>query len=96
MKFDNKCALLAGDFTEVNLKTVYIRGIHLIGSTLHSRALEVKAEILSELVKNVWPKIESGQIKPFIHRTLPIAEAEAAQEILYQGTNVGKVVLTIE
>lgn len=89
-------ASLAGDLTEVNLKTVYVRGIRLIGSTLRSRAPEVKAEILSKLVKEVWPKIENGQIKPFIHQTLPITQAEAAQEILYQGKNVGKVVLTLE
>lgn len=89
-------ASLAGDLTEVNLKTVYVRGIRLIGSTLRSRAPEVKAEILAKLVRDVWPKIEEGRILPFIHQTLPITEAEAAQEILYQGKNVGKVVLTVE
>ena len=89
-------ASLAGDLTEVNLKTVYVRGIRLIGSTLRSRAPEVKAELLSKLVKEVWPKIENGQIKPCIHQTFPITRAEEAQEILYKGKNVGKVVLTLE
>lgn len=89
-------ASLAGDLTEVNLKTVYVRGIRLIGSTLRSRVPEVKAEILAKLVKEIWPKIENGQIMPFIHQTFPIAEAEAAQEILYKGKNVGKVVLTLQ
>ena len=51
---------------------------------------------LSELVKNVWPKVESGEVKPTIHKVLPITEAEAAHDILYKGQNVGKVVLTVE
>lgn len=89
-------ASLAGDLTEVNLKTVYVRGIRLIGSTLRSRAPEVKAEILAKLVRDVWPKIEEGKIMPFIHQTLPITEAEAAQNLLYGSKNVGKVVLTLE
>ena len=89
-------ASLAGDLTEVNLKTVYVRGIRLIGSTLRSRAPEVKAEILAKLVKVVWPKIESGEIKPAIHATLPITEAEQAQEMLYKSKSVGKVILTVE
>lgn len=41
-------------------------------------------------------KIESGEVKPTIYKTLPITEAEAAQDILYKGQNVGKVVLTVE
>jgi NADPH:quinone reductase-like Zn-dependent oxidoreductase len=65
------------------------------GSTLRSRAPEVKAQILSDLVKNVWPKVESGEVKPTIHKVLPITEAEAAQDILYKGQNIGKVVLTV-
>ena len=89
-------ASLAGDLTQVNLKTVYVRGIRIIGSTLRSRAPQVKAEILAKLVRDVWPKIEEGAVMPFIHQILPITEAEAAQEILYRGKNVGKVVLTVE
>ena len=88
-------ASLAGDLTEVNLKTVYVRGIRLIGSTLRSRAPKVKAEILAKLVKDVWPKVESGEVKPTIYKVLPITEAEVAHDILYKGENVGKVVLSV-
>jgi len=56
---------------------------------------EVKAQILAELVEKVWPKVETGEIKPTIHEVLPITEAKAAHDILYKGQNVGKVVLTV-
>ena len=50
---------------------------------------------MAELVQNVWPKVSAGAVRPTIYRVLPITEAEAAQEILYRGENVGKVVLTV-
>ena len=88
-------AALSGFHTEIDLKNIYVRNVRLIGSTLRSRAPEVKAQILSELVKDIWPKVESGEIKPTIHAVLPIQEAEAAHDILYKGQNIGKVVLTV-
>ena len=89
-------AALAGTKTEIDLKNIYVRNVRIIGSTLRSRTPEVKAKILDSLVKEVFPKIESGDVKPTIHAVLPIQEAEAAQDILYQGKNVGKVVLKVK
>jgi NADPH2:quinone reductase len=88
-------AALAGTKTEIDLKNIYVRNVRIIGSTLRSRTPEVKAQILASLVKDVWPKVESGEVKPTIYKVLPIQEAEAAHDILYKGQNVGKVVLTI-
>lgn len=88
-------AALAGTKTEIDLKNVYVRNVRIIGSTLRSRTPETKAKILAELVEKVFPKIESGEVKPTIHAVLPITEAEAAHDILYRGENVGKVVLTV-
>ena len=86
---------LAGIETTVQLRPLLTKGLHLVGSMLRNRTPEFKAYILSELVKNVWPKIEDGTIKPSIYKILPITEAEAAHSILERGENVGKVVLTI-
>jgi NADPH:quinone reductase-like Zn-dependent oxidoreductase len=55
----------------------------------------MKAEILAGIVRDIYPKIEAGLVKPTIHAVLPIEKAEEAQDILYQGKNVGKVVLTV-
>lgn len=89
-------AALAGQKTEIDLKNIYVRNVRIVGSTLRSKPPEVKAHILSELVKQVFPKIESGEVKPTIHAVLPITEAEAAHDILYKGQNVGKVVLKVK
>jgi len=88
-------AALAGTKTEIDLKNIYVRNVRIIGSTLRSRTADTKAYILDQLVQNVWPKIESGKIKPTIYRVLPITEAEEAHDILTRGENVGKVVLKV-
>ena len=88
-------ATLAGDLTELNMRNVYVRNVRIIGSTLRSRTPAVKAQILSELVANVWDKVASGEVKPTIYKILPITQAEEAHAILYRGENVGKVVLHV-
>ena len=89
-------AALAGAETTIDLKNIYKKNIRIIGSTLRSRTPKMKAKILDNLVKEVWEKVESGQVKPTVYKILPITEAEAAHDILYRGENVGKVVLKVE
>lgn len=89
-------ATLAGDLTEINMRTVYVKNIRIIGSTLRSKPPRVKAEILASLVDKVWGKIESGEVRPTIYKVMPFERAEDAQEILYRGENVGKVVLELK
>ena len=86
---------LAGVETNVMLRPLLTKGLHLVGSMLRNRSPEFKAYILSELTAKVWPKIESGEIKPEIYKILPITEAAVAHSILERGENVGKVVLSV-
>ena len=89
-------ASMAGPKTEIDLVNIFKRNVRIVGSTLRSRTPQMKAEILASLVRDVWPKVATGEVKPTIYKTLPITEAEAAHDILYKGQNVGKVVLTVE
>ncbi len=86
---------LAGTQTVLPLRPLLTKGLHLVGSTLRSRDPEFKGRLLTLLVKEVWPKVESGQIRPQIHKILPMAQAEEAHAILERGENIGKVILTL-
>lgn len=88
-------AALAGTCTTIDLKNLYKKNIRIIGSTLRSRTPQMKAQILSSLVREIWPKVEAGEIRPTIYQVLPITEAEAAQDLLASGKNIGKVVLRV-
>lgn len=88
-------ATLAGDPTMVDLRNIYVRNVRIIGSTLRSRAPEFKAQLLKKLVADVWPKVAAGIVRPTVCKILPITEAEAAHAMLYNGQNIGKVVLKV-
>ena len=72
-----------------------IYNIRIIGSTSHSKSLQVKAKILKDIVGIIYLKIESGEVKPTIYKTLPIEKAEEAHALLYNGINIGKVELLV-
>jgi NADPH2:quinone reductase len=88
-------ATLGGEHADIPLRPMLKRGLRLIGSTLRSRTPEMKAQILRALEEKLWPKIESGLIRPFVYRTLPMAKAEEAHAILQRNENIGKVVLQV-
>jgi NADPH2:quinone reductase len=89
-------ATLAGDISSVNMRTMYVKNIRLIGSTLRSKSVEVKGMILADLVDKVWPKVESGEVRPTIFKIMPIEQAEDAHMLLESGQSAGKVVLTVD
>lgn len=88
-------ATLAGDFSEVDMRKLYIRNVRLVGSTLRSKPESVKAEIMKSLYENMWDKAASGEVAPHIHAVLPIERAEEAHSLLYGNKSAGKVVLKI-
>ena len=87
---------LAGVETNVLLRPLLTKGLHLVGSMLRKRSSEEKAALLRELVEKVWPKLESGEIKPSIYRVIPFEDAMAAHEIMENNQNVGKIVLKVK
>lgn len=89
-------ATLAGDLTEIDMRGLYVRNVRIVGSTLRSKPEDTKADILRLLVRDIWEKVSSGEIRPAIFRTLPIAEAEASHALLYENKSAGKVVLKVE
>lgn len=98
MNFDGRwimIATLAGDPTTVNLRSMYARRTRLIGTNLRSRTPEQKKKLLGDMVRILWPKVESGEIRPTIFKVFPIQEAEAAQDLMQSGKSAGKIVLTV-
>ena len=86
-------ATLGGGKCEIDMGKFFRLGIRLIGSTLRSRTSEAKTAILAALEKEFWPKFTAGAVRPVIHATFPMEEAEAAQGVLQRRENIGKVVL---
>ncbi len=88
-------ATLAGDISPVDFRDIFVKNIRIIGSTLRSKTPEEKGQLLNELVEKTWCKFENGEIKLKIYKIFPIEQADDAQQVLYRGENVGKVVLIV-
>ncbi|MDO5654176.1 MAG: NAD(P)H-quinone oxidoreductase [Brachymonas sp.] len=87
-------AVQGGKDAAFNAVTVLMRRLRIIGSTLRSQPVDVKAEIAHGLRKNAWPWIEAGKIRPVIHATFPAAQAAQAHALMESGQHIGKIVLT--
>ena len=86
---------LAGTETNIQLRPLLTKGLHLVGSTLRSRTPAFKAQLLQTLTETLWSLLEKGQLKPVIHAVLPMEQAEQAHAILAKGGHIGKVVLEV-
>ena len=86
-------AFLGGTKADVDFRPVLQRWLTITGSTLRPRSIEEKGRIAHALKEQVWPLLESGEVAPVIHATVPLAEAAEAHRLLESGTHIGKVVL---
>ncbi|MGR9073590.1 MAG: NAD(P)H-quinone oxidoreductase [Gammaproteobacteria bacterium] len=88
-------AVQNGPKSEINLLPVMLNRLTITGSTLRARSVEFKAEIAKNLLKNVWPLLENGRIKPIIHSVFPLTEAAKAHELMESSRHIGKIILTM-
>ncbi len=79
------CGATTGFEVETDLRQIFFRQIQILGSTMGSRG------IMFEILRH----IESGQLKPVLDRTLPLAEAQEAHRLLEGRQHFGKIVLEI-
>jgi putative PIG3 family NAD(P)H quinone oxidoreductase len=74
---------------------ILLRRLTFTGSTLRPRTVEQKTAIARALAAHVWPLFESGQLRAFVRRTLPLADAPAAHELMDSSAHLGKIVLEV-
>jgi putative PIG3 family NAD(P)H quinone oxidoreductase len=88
-------AVQGGARAEINMAVVMRRRYTLTGSTLRPRSAEFKALLAQEIVRNVWPFVEAGRLRPIMDRTFPLAQAAEAHRRMEAGAHVGKIVLEV-
>lgn len=87
---------LAGIETNVKLRPLLTKGLHLVGSMLRNRTNDQKHEILESLSRDMWKYFEDGTIKPSIYKVLDIKDVDEAHGILQRFENTGKVVMRVK
>jgi putative PIG3 family NAD(P)H quinone oxidoreductase len=88
-------AVMGGATAEVPLLTIMQRRLTITGSTLRPRSSQEKGAIAAALVRDVWPLVASGRVRPVIDRVFPLEEAADAHRRLESGQVIGKIVLSV-
>jgi len=87
--------LMGGAKTELNLGIVLVKRLSIIGSTLRARPLAEKAEIMRGFRARFGEALVRGALRPIVDRVLPLAEAQAAHDLVESSAHFGKVVLQV-
>jgi len=87
--------LMGGAVTELNLGTLLVRRLSVIGSTLRARPVEDKAALVSAFAARFGVAIEKGDLVPVVDRVLPLAEAAEAHRAMKASEHFGKIVLRV-
>jgi len=87
--------LMGGAKATINLGLLMMKRLRIIGSTLRAQPIAKKTEIMNNLKENVWPSLESGDIKPIIDTVIPIEEVDKAHKLMESNQTFGKVILKV-
>ena len=86
-------AALRGPTAEIPIFTVMRKRLTLTGSTLRARSSEEKGRLANVLREKVWPKLESGAIRPIVSHRFDLTEAAEAHRTLESSEHFGKILL---
>ena len=76
---------IAGPIVELDLRTLYLNDLELIGATVF------EPQVFADLVALV----NAGLVRPPVEATFPLDEIGAAQELFGRKEHVGAIVITI-
>ena len=76
---------IAGPIVELDLRTLYLKDLRLLGCTAQEPAV----------FANLVGYVERGEIEPLVAATFPLAEIARAQETFMEKSFTGKLVLVV-
>lgn len=80
---------------EIDIASLLMKRARIFGSTLRSRSVESKAEIVAAFLARFGTDLEAGRIRPVIYKTLPLERWKEAHELMAASEHFGKIVLTV-
>ncbi|KAK4535924.1 hypothetical protein CDCA_CDCA06G1949 [Cyanidium caldarium] len=87
--------LLGGNRADIDLGQVLRKNLRISGTTLRSRELPYRTELVQQFAEYAVPKLVDGTLVPTVdaHGIFPLHDAEGAHAYVEQSSNIGKVVL---
>jgi NADPH:quinone reductase len=89
-------AFLQGPKAELDLNAVMRRRLTVTGSTLRPQSVAAKGRMREGLLRDVWPFVAAGRVRPVIEAEFALEEAAQAHARLEAGGVTGKLLLRID
>ena len=88
-------AVLGGAKASIFIPTIMQKRLTLTGSTLRARSVGFKSLVADELVRNVWPFVDEGKLRPAMDQRFALTDAAKAHARMDAGEHFGKIVLVV-
>ncbi|SCX18297.1 NAD(P)H-quinone oxidoreductase [Agrobacterium rosae] len=89
-------AFLGGNVAEkVDLRPIMVKRLTVTGSTMRPRTADEKRAIRDELVTQVWPLLEAGEIGPVIHDIIDFDHVADGHGLMESSSHIGKIVMRV-
>jgi len=86
-------AYMSGMQASVNFAPMLMKRLSLLATTLRARSPQEKGVIRDTLLREVWPLIDAGGVKPVIDEIFPLGHAQAAHARMAKSAHIGKLLL---
>jgi putative PIG3 family NAD(P)H quinone oxidoreductase len=87
--------LIGGARGEIDLASLLMKRLRVVGSTLRGRPVAEKASIIRAFESRFGAALRAGRLRPVVDRVLPLANAAEAHRIVQSSVHFGKVALQV-
>ncbi|KAL9969760.1 hypothetical protein ACROYT_G022016 [Oculina patagonica] len=84
-----------GDVTGSILRDLLRKRASLIATTLRSRPLDYKAELVQEFTERIVPQFANGKLRTIVDSVFPLDQIQLAHKKMESNENIGKIVIQI-
>jgi tumor protein p53-inducible protein 3 len=88
-------ATLGGSKAMLDVGALLTRRLTVMGATLRNRSPAQKAKLVADFARNALPRFLTGELRPVVARTYPLAQAREAHAALERNEVVGKIALLV-
>ncbi len=86
---------MSGAKATLDLGMLLGKRLTILGSTVRSRSAAQKAKLVASFAERALARFNSGDLKPVLAGSFPLAEARAAHEQMGKNDTIGKLVLEL-
>lgn len=90
-------AFMGGYQTQgVNLATILMKRLHIMGSTLRARSQTYKTQLVSNFYNFAWSDIDNQTIRPVVDSVFSWHDIQSAHQMMEGNKNAGKIIIAIK